>query len=89
MSDEKKEEKEEENKENLEIINPEETEYITSTISISIPEYENKYIGNKNVTFYRIKVIDYFKKTSWTLDKRYSEFESLYKSLQEIFSQVP
>ena len=52
MSDEKKEEKEEENKENLEIINPEETEYITSTISISIPEYENKYIGNKNVTFY-------------------------------------
>ena len=89
MSDEKKEEKEEENKENLEIINPEETECITSTISISIPEYENKYIGNKNVTFYRIKVIDYFKKTSWTLDKRYSEFESLYKSLQEIFSQVP
>ena len=89
MSDEKKEEKEEENKENIEIINPEETEYITSTISISIPEYENKYIGNKNVTFYRIKVIDYFKKTSWTLDKRYSEFESLYKSLQEIFSQVP
>jgi WD40 repeat protein len=89
MSDEKKEEKEEENKENLEIINPEETEYITSTISISIPEYENKYTGNKNVTFYRIKVIDYFKKTSWTLDKRYSEFESLYKSLQEIFSQVP
>ena len=89
MSDEKKEEKEEENKENLEIINQEETEYITSTISISIPEYENKYIGNKNVTFYRIKVIDYFKKTSWTLDKRYSEFESLYKSLQEIFSQVP
>ena len=89
MSEEKKEEKEEENKENLEIINPEETEYITSTISISIPEYENKYIGNKNVTFYRIKVIDYFKKTSWTLDKRYSEFESLYKSLQEIFSQVP
>ena len=89
MSDEKKEEKEEENKENLEIINPEETEYITSTISISIPEYENKYIGNKNVTFYRIKVIDHFKKTSWTLDKRYSEFESLYKSLQEIFSQVP
>ena len=89
MSDEKKEEKEEENKENLEIINPEETEYITSTISISIPEYENKYIRNKNVTFYRIKVIDYFKKTSWTLDKRYSEFESLYKSLQEIFSQVP
>ena len=89
MSDEKKEEKEEENKENLEIINPEETEYITSTISISIPEYENKYIGNKNVTLYRIKVIDYFKKTSWTLDKRYSEFESLYKSLQEIFSQVP
>ncbi len=89
MSEEKKEEKEEENKENIEIINPEETEYITSTISISIPEYENKYIGNKNVTFYRIKVIDYFKKTSWTLDKRYSEFESLYKSLQEIFSQVP
>ena len=89
MSDEKKKKKEEENKENLEIINPEETEYITSTISISIPEYENKYIGNKNVTFYRIKVIDYFKKTSWTLDKRYSEFESLYKSLQEIFSQVP
>jgi len=73
----------------LSIIDPDQTEYINSTISISIPEYENKYISNKIVTFYRIKIIDYFKKDTWNLDKRYSEFESFHKSIQDMFSQVP
>ena len=61
-------------------------EYVNSTISIDIPEFSEKYIDGKTVTFYICKVFNHVSKQDWTLEKRYSEFESLYKNLTSIFS---
>ena len=55
-------------------------EYITSTISAEIPEFLEKYVDGKTITFYKVNITNNFSKQNWTLEKRYSEFEYLYKS---------
>lgn len=64
-------------------------DYISSAISATIPEYNEKQIHNKTVTFYSVHIFNHFSKTSWTLDKRYREFETLYKDLSKILPLVP
>ena len=64
-------------------------EYLTSTLSIQIIEYTEKHIDNSPVIFYRIKVTDHFNKNSWIIEKRYNDFVSLQKKLQQNFQDVP
>ena len=66
-----------------------ENNLITSTIMIDIPEYAEKYISSKVVTFYTINVYDNYSRKKWTLSKRYSDFETLYKNLQKLIPSVP
>ena len=58
---------------------PIEEDFVTSTISVSVPEFNEQYVNGKTVTFYTINIINHFSKHNWTLVKRFSEFEALYK----------
>ena len=64
-------------------------EYVNSTISIDITEFSEKYIDGKTVTFYICKVFNHVSKQDWSLEKRYSEFESLYKNLIHLLPNIP
>ena len=64
-------------------------QYITSTISAEIPEFTEKYVDGKTITFYKVNITNNFSKQTWTLEKRYSEFEYLYKTLMKIVPNVP
>ena len=66
-----------------------ENNLITSTIMVDIPEYAEKYIFSKVVTFFTVNVYDNFSRKKWALSKRYSEFENLYKNLQKLIPNVP
>lgn len=66
-----------------------EDEYVTSTLQVSIPEFFEKYIDGKTVTFYKINVYDNYSKQSWTIEKRYSEIDSLHKSLIKLYPNIP
>lgn len=63
--------------------------YIASTITAEIPEFLEKYVEGKTITFYKVNITNNFSKQTWTLEKRYSEFESLYKNLIRIVPNVP
>ena len=63
--------------------------YISSTITIDVPEFSEKYIDSKTVTFYICKVFNNLSKQSWTLEKRYSEFELLHKNLEKLLPNIP
>ena len=58
-----------------------EDQMITSTIMTDVPEFIEKYVDSKTVTFYTINVYDNFSKQKWVLEKRYSEFENLHKNI--------
>lgn len=64
-------------------------EFITSIIGVSIPEFSERYIEKKIVTFYKINVNNYFSKTDWLLEKRFSEFDSLSVKLNSTHTSVP
>jgi hypothetical protein len=66
-----------------------EPQFITSTIMIDIPEFTEKYIEGKTVTFYTVNVNDNFSKQKWTVEKRYSEFEQLHKDLVKLLPNIP
>lgn len=66
-----------------------EQDFITSTISVYIPDFSERYVEGKTVTFYTVNVVDNYSKQKWTLQKRYSEFEMLYKTLVKIVPNVP
>ena len=51
-------------------------EFVTSTISVAIPEFNEQYVNGKTVTFYSINVTNHYSKTNWSLVKRFSEFVS-------------
>lgn len=70
-------------------MNHKDQQIITSTIMIDISEFHEKYLSSKLVTFYTVNVYDNYSKKKWTLSKRYSEFEALYKSLSKIIPNLP
>ena len=63
--------------------------FISSTLEITIPEFNEKYINGKTITFYIINVTDNYSKEKWTLEKRYSEIDNLYKTLLKILPNIP
>ena len=66
-----------------------ENQFITSTIMTDIQEFTEKYIDSKTVTFYLINVYDNFSRQKWIIEKRYSEFEKLYKNLSNLLPSIP
>ena len=68
---------------------PIEEDFVTSTISVSVPEFNEQYVNGKTVTFYTINIINHFSKHNWTLVKRFSEFEALYKDLTKLLTNIP
>ena len=66
-----------------------ENQLITSTIMTDIQEFTEKYIDSKTVTFYLINVYDNFSRQKWKIEKRYSEFEKLYKNLSNLLPSIP
>ena len=64
-------------------------DFIHNVINISIPSFTEKYINNKTITFYTINIINNINQKTWSIDKRYSDFESLYKTLKKTISNLP
>ena len=65
------------------------TDYLLSTLQITIPEFFEKYIEGKTVTFYRVEIYDNYSKDSWVLEKRYSEIDALHKTLSKLYPNIP
>ena len=65
------------------------TDYLFSTLQISITEFFEKYVEGKTVTFYKIEVYDNYSKDSWILEKRYSEIDTLHKTLSKLYPNIP
>lgn len=62
---------------------------ISSTLTVSIPTFSEKYLDKKNVTFFNIEVYNNYSKQKWGLEKRYSQFEELKEALSKLLSGVP
>ena len=65
------------------------TDYLFSTLQITITEFFEKYVEGKTVTFYKIEVYDNYSKDSWILEKRYSEIDTLHKTLSKLYPNIP
>ena len=65
------------------------TDYLQSTLQISITEFFEKYVDGKLVTFYKIEVYDIYSKENWILEKRYSEIDALHKTLSKLYPNIP
>ena len=63
--------------------------YLSSTLQVTIPEFFEKYIDGKTVTFYKINIYDNYSKENWTLEKRYSEIDTLHKTLSKLYPNIP
>ena len=62
---------------------------ITSIITIQITSTSDRGTDKKQVTFYIIEVYNHFSKKSWTIEKRYSEFDALYKIIYKLYPKCP
>jgi len=65
------------------------TDYLQSTLEITISEFFEKYVNAKCVTFYKIEVYDNYSKENWILEKRYSEIDSLHKTISKLYPNIP
>lgn len=62
---------------------------IKSLISVTIPKYHDKTYDKKPVTYYVLEFYNSYSKETWSLEKRYSEFDNLYKVLNKLFPKCP
>lgn len=60
-----------------------------SVISTAITNFQEKYVGNKTVTFYEIKVTDNTTNKSWEIERRYTDFKNLYTALTSFIPNCP
>ena len=65
------------------------SDYVASTIEITINQFFEKYIENKTVTFYKLEIYDNYSKERWELEKRYSEIDNLHKILTKLYPNIP
>ena len=56
-----------------------------NTLSVEIPEY----VDHNNVKYFRVSIYHSTTKTSWVVNRRYSEFDSLFNSLNNQFTSIP
>lgn len=73
----------------MSIIPNDDIHYVSSIINASIPEFKEKYLEGKTITFYTIHVVNNFSKAEWLLEKRYKEFDSIAKELLKLCPNVP
>lgn len=64
-------------------------EIISSTLTVSIPTFSEKYMDKKNITYFNIEVYNNFSKQKWGMEKRYSEFDDLYKAMSKLLPNIP
>lgn len=62
---------------------------LNSLITANILKYTDKYIDKKSVTYYVIELFNNYSKTSWIVEKRYSDFENLYAKINKLFPKFP
>ena len=61
-------------------------DYIVSHIKVTVPEYKESKTES-NTVFYIVDLTYYENK--WTLEKRFSEFDSLVKTLKSSYANIP
>lgn len=62
---------------------------INSLLTIKIPKHVDKTNDKKVVTYYEIEIYNNYSKATWVLEKRYSDFDSLFKTLNKLFPKCP
>jgi hypothetical protein len=62
---------------------------LTAILGITVQSYSEKYIEGKTATFYLVELISHITQKSWTIEKRYSEFKTIYDKLKKIFPRIP
>ena len=65
------------------------TQQLNSIINISIPTFGEKYIDKKTVTYYQVEITDKKSQKTWTLDKRFNDFQIFHDSLYKLISNFP
>ena len=62
---------------------------LTAILGITVLSYSEKYIEGKTATFYLVELISHITQKSWTIEKRYSEFNTIHDKLKKIFPRIP
>ena len=62
---------------------------LTAILGIELKSYSEKYVEGKTATFYLIELISHVTNKTWTIEKRYSEFKTIYDKLYKIFPRLP
>jgi hypothetical protein len=63
--------------------------HMKSLITVEIPKFVDKQHEKKIVTFYILDFFNNYSKTKWTLEKRYSDFDALYKTINKLYPKCP
>jgi hypothetical protein len=58
-------------------------------LTASIPSFEEKHIEGKNVVIYQVQIGFQKNQRSWVINKRYSDFDALDKSIKEVYANLP
>ena len=58
---------------------------LTAILGVEVKSYSEKYIEGKTATFYLVELISHITQKSWTIEKRYSEFNTIHDKLKKIF----
>ena len=62
---------------------------LTAILGVEVKSYSEKYIEGKTATFYLVELISHVTNKTWTIEKRYSEFKTIYDKLRKIFPRIP
>ena len=62
---------------------------VTAAMTIDVPSFTERKDAGATVVFYNVVVGFQKNNKSWTLQKRYSEFDGLDKNLRELHPNMP
>ena len=62
---------------------------LTAILGVTVQSYSEKYVDGKTATFYLVELISHITQKNWTIEKRYSEFNSIHDKLKKIFPRIP
>ena len=62
---------------------------LTAILGVTVQSFSEKYIQGKTATFYLVELISHITQKTWTIEKRYSEFKTIYDKLKKIFPRIP
>ena len=60
-----------------------------SMIQVEIPEFSEKYVNQKTVTFYKISCCNIYNNQKWLFEKSFEDFVALQKDLSKLTNNVP